>query len=197
MNLQDLRYAIRMLWKSPGFTIVAVLVLALGSGANSAVFSVFDAVVLRPLPYTDPARLYEIGGMTSRGPMWFSAPDMETWRERSQVFEKMAAVKYIARILSGVDEPEHLFGDSVSAECFPLLGTAPILGRWFSEEDFKTGAIPVTLIGRRLWQRRFHSDPNLLGKPIFLDGVSHIVIGIMPSEFQFPGKNSEFWIPNC
>lgn len=195
MNLQDLRYAIRMLWKSPGFTIVAVLVLALGSGANSAVFSVLDAVVLRPLPYSDPAHLYEIGGMTSRGPRWFSAPDMVTWRERSQVFEKMAAVKYSERILSGVDEPEQLFGDSVSTECFPLLGTAPIFGRWFSDQDFKTGAAPVALIGRRLWQRRFHSDPNLLGKPIFLDGISHIVIGIMPSEFQFTSKNSEFWIP--
>lgn len=193
--LQDIRYGIRMLWKSPGFTAVAVAVLALGSGANTAVFSVLNAVVLRPPPYSDPARLYRIESMTSRGPSSFSAPDLATWRERTQVFEKMAAGEQCSRILSGVDEPEQLLGVSVERDCLPLLGTPPIVGRWFSDEDFGPGGAKAVIIGQRLWQRRFHGDPNVLGKPILLDGAGHTVIGIMPPEFQFTDRRCEFWIP--
>ena len=184
-----------MLWKSPGFTAVAVAILALGSGANTAVFSVLNAVVLRPLPYSDPDRLYVIQSTTSKEPGLFSAPDLATWRERTQVFERMAAADPRSRILSGVDEPEQLTGVAVGLECLPLLGTPPIRGRWFSEEDFGAGAPQSVIIGQRLWLRRFRGDPNVLGKTILLSGTGHSIIGIMSSEFQFVDKRAEFWLP--
>lgn len=193
--LQDLRYGIRMLWKSPAFTAVAVGILALGSGANSAIFSVLNAVVLRPLPYSDPERLYEIGGMTSHGSQWFSAPDLDTWRERTQVFEKTAAARSSRLILSNVDEPEQLFGLEVSRECLPMLGVSPLMGRWFSEEDFDPATQRPVIIGCRLWYRRFRGDPNILGKLITLNGNGYSVIGIMPPAFEFNHRRCEFWIP--
>jgi putative ABC transport system permease protein len=193
--LQDLRYGMRMLLKAPAFTAVALIILTLGSGANAALFSVLNAVVLRPLPYADPERLYEIRSVTARGPMGISVPDLETWRERTLVFEKMAAVWSENRILSGVGEPEHLFGLSVTRDCLPLLGTPPISGRWFSDEDFNPASPKTVLIGYRLWNRQFGRNAGIVGKPILLDGNQHIVIGIMPAVFQFNSRRCEFWVP--
>jgi len=193
--MQDLRYGLRMLLKNPAFTAVAVVILALGSGANTAIFSVLNAVVLRPLPYSNPERLYEIGGMTSRGSQWFSAPDLDTWRERTEVFEKMAAARSSNMILSGVDEPEQLFGLEVGRECLPMLGVSPLLGRWFSDQDFGPAAQRLVIIGHRLWYRRFRGDPNILGKLITLNGNGYSLIGIMPPIFEFSHSRCEFWIP--
>jgi len=193
--LRDVEYGVRMLRKSPGFTAVAVVILALGSGANTAVFSILNAVALRPLPYSDPDRLYVIKSMTSTEQGLISAPDLATWQDRTQAFERMAAADSCSRILGGVDEPEQLVGVAVGLECLPLLGMPPIRGRWFSVEDFGAGAPRSVMIGQRLWLRRFEGNPAILGKTILLNGTGHSIIGIMSSDFQFVDKRSEFWIP--
>ena len=193
--LQDLRFSARLLLKTPGFTVLVVIVLALGCGANTAIFSVLNAVVLRPLPYAEPSRLYEIGGMTLKGARSFSAPDLASWQERTRVFETIVAVRPSSLFLSAVQEPEQLFGLAVGLECMPMLGTPALLGRWFSAEDFGSAAPKTVMIGQRLWHRSFGGDVNILGKPITLNGESHQVIGVMPAEFQFSDRRSEFWIP--
>ncbi len=195
MNLQDVRFALRMLRRNPGFAVVAVLIFAFGCGANTAVFSIINAVVLRPLPYSNPDRLYRIESVTPDGARLISSPDLATWREQTRVFERMASVKYGQRILGGVDEPEQLFGHSVSPEFLPLFGTTPALGRWFSDDEFKPGSVPVVLVSSQLWQRRFHGDPNLIGKSILLDGVNHVVVGIMPRAFPSMWRQCDFWVP--
>jgi hypothetical protein len=149
--LQDLRYALRVLLKSPAFTVVAVMILALGSGGNTAILSVLNAVVLRPLPYAYPSRLYRLEGQTAQGPTWFSAPDLETWRSRTWVFEKMTAARPSSMILSGVDVPEQLLGEAVDLDYLPMLGIAPLMGRWFNTEDFKPVPQRNVLIGYRFW----------------------------------------------
>lgn len=193
--LEDLRYGLRMLLKSPGFTVVVVLILALGIGANSAIFSVVNAVVLRPLPYRDPDRLYQLSGMKASGSRWISAPDFLTWQKRTQVFEQMAAARQLSFTLSQVDEPEQVHALSVTRECLPMLGTPPLLGRLFAEDDFRPGAPRVVLLGHQLWRRRFGSDPQILGKPVTLDGEAYTVAGVMPPAFQFNRRLFELWAP--
>lgn len=193
--LQDLRFGARLLLKNPGFTIVVIVILALGTGANSAIFSVVNAVVLRPLPYSNPEGLYELGGQRPIGSVWMSAPDFNSWRERTQVFEKMAAARPLNYTLTGVDEPEQLYGLAVSQDCFPMLGAQPMLGRGFSGDDFRAGAPRTVLLGHRLWQRRFGADRQIPGKAVNLNGESYTVLGVMPAAFQFNSGSHEFWIP--
>jgi hypothetical protein len=162
---QDLRYGLRLLAKSPGFTIVAVLTLALGIGANTAIFSVVNAVILRPLPFAAPDRLVAVwvtslrSGAT-RGPA--SYPDFTDWRAQNHVFEHMAAFRTGDFTLTGTDEPAHVFGGVVSADLFPLLGAQAKLGRTFRpEEDERiTGGARPAILSHGLWERRFGSDPN-------------------------------------
>jgi putative ABC transport system permease protein len=191
--MQDIRYGGRMLLKKPGFTFVAVLALALGIGANTAIFSVINAVLLRPLPFNDPDRLVMVWGSAPQvqaewDKLPASAAGFEDWREQNHVFEQLAAFKTWAWNLTGSNsEPEQVWGARVSADLFPVLGVKPLLGRTFLPEEERNGATHVILMGHGLWQRRFGSDPNIIGRTISLTGQSYTVVGVMPPGFKFPG----------
>ncbi|HEY0170245.1 MAG TPA: ABC transporter permease, partial [Pyrinomonadaceae bacterium] len=195
---QDLRYGVRVLWKNPGFTAVAVIALALGIGANSAIFSVVNAVLLRPLPYKDPDRLVMVWEENAKSGYPKDTPaaaNFVDWRGQNQVFEGMAAVAEQDFNLTGAGEPERLSGRSVSAELFPLLGVAPHAGRVFTPEEDRPGANRVVVISHGLWQRRFGADQGVLGKTLILNGEAHTVVGVMPAHFQFPSRLDELWVP--
>jgi putative ABC transport system permease protein len=195
---QDLRYSLRSLAKNPTFTIVAVLALALGIGANSAIFSVVNTVLLRPLPYKDPERLVMVWeDATERGyPRDTPAvANYIDWRDQNQVFEGMAAVTEASFNLTGVGDPERLNGRRVTANLFPLLGVEPQLGRAFLPEEDRPGAGRVVILSHGLWQRRFGGDVNITGRPLNLNGESYTVVGVMPPDFKFPGFEDQLWVP--
>jgi putative ABC transport system permease protein len=188
--LQDLRYALRTLLKTPGFTAVAVLTLALGIGANTAIFSVVNAVLLRALPFPEADRIVMVWatnpaiqvGLDELPP---SNADFKDWIERSHAFERLAAVKARQFNLSADGDPERIGGASVTADFFPMLGIQPALGRWFTAAEDQPGK-PVVLISDGLWHRRFGSDPAMVGRTIIVEGQNRIVIGVMPAGFNFP-----------
>jgi putative ABC transport system permease protein len=194
--IQDLRYGIRMLFKQPGFTIVAVLALTLGIGANSAIFSVVNAVLLRPLPYPDSERLVVL---RERSPqiegMSVAYPNFIDWREQNSAFEDIGVFRRQSYNLTGSGEPERLIGWQLSADVFPVLKVTPGIGRLFTYDEDKPGANPVVVLSHGLWQRRFGGDPNILEQTMTLDGRSFSVIGIMPPGFQFPRPGAELWAP--
>jgi predicted permease len=195
---QDLRYGARMLMKNRGFTIVAVVALALGIGANSAIFSVVNTVLLRPLPYKKPDRLVMVFEDNSRHgfPRDTPAPaNYIDWRDQNKVFEGMAAIAELSMNLTGEGEPERLDGRRVSASLFPILGVEPQLGRWFSPEEDQPGANHAVILSHALWQRRFGANAGIIGKTITLNGNSFEVVGVMPASFQFPTREDQFWIP--
>jgi len=194
---QDLRFAIRTLRKAPGFTAVAVLTLALGIGANAAIFSVVNAVLLRPLAYKDPGQLVTIL-MNGYGPV--SVANYIDWREQSQSFEVMGAADYWSPNLTGVDSPEHIRGLKVTQNLFPMLGIQPLLGRLFVEGEDQSGSEHEVILSYRFWQRRFSGDGAVLGKTILLDGNAYVVVGVMPEGFQFApfwATHAELWVPNA
>jgi putative ABC transport system permease protein len=201
--LQDLRYAVRVLLKKPGFTALSVIALALGIGANSAIFSVVNAVLLRSLPYDDPERLVMVWGtmpQTDRASV--SPADFIDYQEQNRVFEQVAAFNAAGFTLTGAEEPEQIRGARVSSGFFSVLGVRPTAGRAFHAEDDKPGAARVVVLGQKLWHRRFNSDQNIIGRNITLNGQSFTVIGIMPAEFQFtvPGifrTPAELWTPSA
>src|SRR5436309_1261859 len=178
---QDLRYGLRTLLKNPGFTIVAVTALALGIGANSAIFSVVNAVLLRPLPFKNPEQLVMVwenathAGFPKNTP---SPPNFLDWQRQNTVFTGMAAMAERSFNLTGVGEPERLDGRRVSAYPFEVLGVSPLLGRTFVPDDDRPGA-HVVLLRYSLWQRRFGSDPNIIGRAVTLNGERYNVIGVM------------------
>jgi putative ABC transport system permease protein len=196
--IQDLRYAGRMQFKNPGFTIVAVIALALGIGANTAIFSVVNSVLLRPLPYKDPERLVMVWedathqGYPQETP---AAANFVDWRDQNTVFEGMAAIADESFNLTGAGDPERLEGRRVSANLFPLLGVDPHIGRTFTSDEDKPGANKVAVMSHALWQRRFGGDNNILGKPLTLNGEPYIVVGVMPARFQFPTSDDALWVP--
>jgi predicted permease len=196
--IKDIRFGIRMLVKSPGFTIVAVIALALGIGANSAIFSVVNTVLLRPLPYKEPERLVMVWeDATHQGfpRNSASAANYIDWRDQNQVFEGMAAIARQSFNLTGFGEPEKIDGRRVSAGLFNLLGVEPQLGRAFLPEEDQPGANRVVIISHGLWQRRFGSDRAITGKTLTLNGESFMVVGVMPQAFQFPSREDQLWIP--
>ncbi|HYE65886.1 MAG TPA: ABC transporter permease, partial [Pyrinomonadaceae bacterium] len=196
--LQDLRYGVRVLWKSPAFTLVAIVALALGIGANSAIFSIVDTVLLRPLPYKDPDRLVMVWEERSKlgFPRDTPAPaNFIDWRDQNQVFEGMAAFTSLSFNLTGAGDPERIDGQRVTAGFFPLLGVEPLVGRPFLTEEDQPGRNQVVVMSHSLWARRFNSDTNIIGKPLTLNGESFIVVGVMPPSFKFPSPNDELWIP--
>ena len=190
--LQDLRYGLRVLAKSPGFTVVAVLAIALGIGANTAIFSVVDAVLLRPLPFPESHRLMraylqESGtGETST----FGAADFLAWHDHQQSFEHVAAygTMQATYALTGVGEPERIKGVAVTADFFSALQANPIQGRTFSNSDDHPGSERVVVISERFWRSHLNSDPNVVGRSITLDGRPRTIVGVMPAEFTFPGN---------
>ena len=188
--IQDLRYGVRMLLKQPSFTVIAVIALAHGIGANTAIFSVVNAVLLKPLPFADADRLvivYETNLQRGSTRSSASYPNFADWREQNRVFERMASYHTADFVLTGEGEPARIPGAIVNADLFPLLGAAPILGRSFLPEEDKPGdAGRVVLLGYRLWQTRFHADPNVIDKSLVLGGKHYTVVGVMPEGFQFP-----------
>ncbi|HYY56577.1 MAG TPA: ABC transporter permease [Pyrinomonadaceae bacterium] len=196
--VQDLRYGVRMMLKKPGFSIIAILALALGIGANTAIFSVVNAVLLRPLPFTDPDQLV-IVWMDNR-PMGVnedihSYPNYADYRDQNKVFDKLAAYRGASLNLTGTGEPERMLGCASTASLFEVMRVAPAMGRAFTAEEDQPGHDKVVVISYGLWQRRFGADRNIIGQSIPLSGTPRTVIGVMPPDFRFPAKDIEFWIP--
>jgi putative ABC transport system permease protein len=195
--LQDIRYAVRSLWNSKGFTTVAILCLGFGIGLNATIFSVIDGVLLKPYPYADPDRILVVGTQNQRTDdrSGLSFLDMRDWKEANSVFTTIAAVT--GRSLTIADrggEPERYLGAAVSWDLFPLLGTSPVLGRGFTSEDDRPAAGPVVLLGYDLWTRRYRGDSQIVGASILINGAPHVVVGVMPAGFAFP-NNQRLWIP--
>jgi predicted permease len=187
--LQDLRYGARMLRKNPGFTAITVLTLALGIGANTAIFSVVNAVLLRPLPYTNPQQLIMIKESSQRvGVHSLSYPDFLDWRTQSRTVAQMALLNNRAFNLSGVAQPENIEGYAVSPNCLSLLGVRPFLGRDFVPSEEAPGTAPVVMLSYPLWQSHLGADPDAIGKTITLDGRSFTIIGVLPPNFRLDDK---------
>ncbi len=192
---QDLRYAVRMMGKNLSVTAIVVVVLALGIGANAAIFSVVNAVLLRPLPYADPDKLVRLSEDSPNVPqMSISYPNFLDWREQNKVFSGIAAMQFRSLNLTGTDEPERLAGRGVSAEFFDLLGIRPALGRSFASEEDRPGANPVCIISHGLWERRFGSDSAITNKQVTLSGASYTVIGVLPATYAF-GTPTDVFVP--
>ena len=183
--LADIRFGLRMLRKNPGFTAVAVLTLALGIGANAAVFSVVYAVLLRPLPYKDPSSLIVLNETTPMvGTVSVSYPNFLDWRNQSHTFSEMAAVRGVGFNLAGVTQPENISGGAVSPNFLSMLGVRPFLGRDFDASEEKAGTPPVILLSYSLWQSHFGGDPNIVGRTIKLDDRSFTIVGVLPSNYR-------------
>jgi len=184
-----------MLWKNWNVTVIVVVVLALGVGANTAIFSVVNAVLLRPLPYADPDRLVRLSEDSPQVPqMSISYPNFLDWREQNKVFTGIAAMQFRSLNLTGADEPERLAGRAVSAEFFDVLGVKPAAGRSFLPEEDRPGASRVCILSHGLWQRRFGSDPSPVGKQLRLGGESYTVIGVLPASYRF-GTPTDIFVP--
>jgi putative ABC transport system permease protein len=200
---QDLRYGLRTLWKSPGFTYVAVLALALGIGANTAIFSVVNTVLLRPLPYKTPERLvwlWETSPQNDIPKEVASYPNFNDWRQQNQNFEAVAGFSGTTASLTGNDgEPERLPGAAVLGEFFTVLGIEPALGRRFLPEENEEGKHRVVIFSHGLWQRRFGGDARIVGQQINLNNNQYTVVGVMPPDFQHPNPEArravEMWLP--
>jgi predicted permease len=183
--IQDLRFGLRMLRKSPGFTAVAVLTLALGIGANTAMFSVMQGVVLAPLQYVNPDRLVMVWENNPRFPRtWVSYPNFRDWQRSARSFQQMAAFREQGVDFAGRGTPEHLNGKEISSGFFSTLGAELTLGREFSPEEDRYRGTPVAIISNRLWRNRFDASPEALGRSITLDGVDYTVVGVTPQGFR-------------
>jgi putative ABC transport system permease protein len=191
---QDLRYGLRMMVRNPGFTVVAVLTLAVGIGANTAIFSVVNTVLLRPLPFPEADQLMMFRGVDDGGGAGISYPNFVDWRAQSGSVERFAAFRTRNFTLTDSDEPVRLNGVVASAGLFTLLGVAPSLGRSFRPEEDNAG-VSVVILSHGLWRRRFNSDPQVIGRNITLDGGSLTVVGVMPAGFQFPiaAEAADLW----
>jgi putative ABC transport system permease protein len=194
--INDFRFAFRKLRKSPGFTFVAVLTLALGMGANTAIFTVFDAVLLRPLPFVRPEqllRIYTAGPQLDRGPV--SPANFLDWKEQNRVFEQIAAYSGNDYTMLGRDLPERLLGARVSAGFFELLGVQPSLGRFFREEEDADGRNQVVVLNHEFWETRFGARRDIIGQTLTLNDKSFTVVGVMPAGFTYPSPKIQFWTP--
>jgi predicted permease len=194
--LQDLRYAIRMLLKSPGFATIAILTLALGISANTALFSVVNGVLLSPLPYPHSEQLAAVYGKAPgfpQGPV--SYPNFLDWQRDTQTFSSMATYRNQDYNFTDRSEAERLSGYMISADFFSTLGVKPILGRGFRWDDDQVGAAPVVILGGGLWKRKFGSSPDVLGKSLTLNGAPCLVVGVMPSSFTFYGHDRDVYTP--
>jgi len=206
---KEIRYATRALVKRPGFSLVAVLTLALGIGANTAIFSVVNAMLLRPLPFKDPDRVVMIWGVLAKlhaDTLPNAAPNFEGLKKDAQSFERMAAFRSWSWQLTGSGDPELVRGAKVSADFFEAVGAGPILGRAFTAEEDLPNRAPVAIISHSLWQRHFGGEKDVLGKTITLTGQNAQIVGVMPEGFHFPGGanmipglqfalNNDVWMP--
>src|SRR5271167_971692 len=199
--LQDIRYGIRMLRKSPGFSAVVVVTLALGIGANTALFSVVDAVLLRPLPYLQPEQLVSVkddmpGANLSDAGM--SQPELEDFQQRSGVFDQISAVWPLNGNITGREKPQRVETSAVSTNYFALLGARPALGRVWNAGDFREGFCEGAVISDSLWHTMFGADPNVLGQTFRGDTDLYTIIGVMPPDFRHAGRtirhDVEVWV---
>src|SRR5580692_989583 len=182
--MQDVRYAFRLLAKSPAFTAIAILTLALGIGANTAIFTVVNAVLLRPLPFQDPSRLVIVAEKSPYPTISTSYQNWLDWRDQSHSFESVEATRPSTIALTGGGQPERLTSQNMTAGIFPLLGVKAILGRTFLPEEDRSGGNPVVLISYGLWQRRFGGSQEIIGRNVDLDSQPYTIVGVLPSGFQ-------------
>ncbi|HEV8188139.1 MAG TPA: ABC transporter permease, partial [Pyrinomonadaceae bacterium] len=195
--LSDTRYAIRNLLRRPAFTLIAVATLALGIGANTAIFSAVNALLLKPLPFPELDRVVAIWDkMPSRGVLHneVTVANYLDLKNQNQTFEQLALYRWWSPNLTGVEPPERLQGFQVTANLFDALGVKPIMGRNFTEEENQPGKDAVVIITHSLWQRRFGGDPEILNKTITVNTVTRKVIGVMPQNFNFP-RGGEMYAP--
>ena len=196
--LKDVRYGVRGLWKRPAFTVVAVLTLALGIGANTAIFSVVNAVLLRPLQFRDPDRLvmiWEDAGFLGFPRNTPAPANYVDWKNQTQSFEDVAATHEETFNLTGDGTPERVAAYGVTANFFPLFGVSPALGRVFTPDDDRPGANKVAVLSHELWQTRYGSDSQIINRDIQLDGEKYTVVGVMPAGFQFFESDVRLWVP--
>jgi putative ABC transport system permease protein len=203
--LQDVRYALRMCVRTPGFTSVAVLVLALGIGANTAIFTIVNAVLLERLPFQDPDRIVALWEESSRRPgrnNVVGPSQFVRWRERTTVFAQLAALADTRQNLTGSGNPEEVIVQIVTADFFPILGVSPLVGRTFTDEENRDPQANVVILGHELWQRRFGGDPGIVGRTVQLNARPTTVVGVMPPGFRLfikegslVGKPSDLWAP--
>jgi putative ABC transport system permease protein len=186
---QDLKYGVRMLIKNPAFTIVAVIALALGIGANTAIFSVVHAVLLKQLPYQEPDRImivWEANRINGNNRNNVVSPgNLQSWKDQNKVFSDMAAFIGFTSNLTGVGNPIEISGQAVTTNFFSTIGATPLLGRTFLPEEDQEGKSNVYVLSYSLWQSRFGGDKNIVGKSIQVNGISRTVIGVMPPEFNW------------
>lgn len=193
--LQDVRYALRQLGKSPGFTAVVVITLALGIGANTAIFSVVNALLLRPLPYKNDNRLVVI---LHNGSNPVAPANFEDWRAQNHVFESMGAAQFWTPNLTDPTNPEKLWGLQITADILPMLKVEPLLGRVFLPEEQGAGKEDEVVLSYSLWQSHFASDPHIIGRSLPLSGRNYTVVGVMPRDFRFApfwATKTELWAP--
>jgi putative ABC transport system permease protein len=195
---QDIKYAVRVLARQPGVTFVAVLTLALGIGANSAIFSAVNAVLLRPLPYDDPDRLvtlWEKRPLEGVMDNVVSPADFADWSKMATSFDSMAAMSVVPADLTGVGDPVRLFVGAVTTQFFDVLRVNPLLGRGFRPEEGVAGKHRVVILGHKLWTTRFGSDRSIVGRTLALNGIPHEVVGVLPQTFEFPDDTLDMWAP--
>ena len=195
---QDVRFGVRTLIRRPGFAMVAVLTLGVGMGATTAIFSLIDSVLLKPLPFHEPDRLTMVWEVRPR----FNQPRIEAaplnyvdWQQQVQAFESLAAYVNGFVNLTGAGTPERLVAAQVTPNLFPTLGVDPLVGRWFVAPEGSPGQTAVAILSYGLWQRRFGADRGIVGQTIRLDGQPHLVVGVMPRGFQFPREGIQVWTP--
>ena len=197
--VQDIRHGLRQLWRNPGFAAAALLTIALGIGATTAVFTVVYNVVLKPLPYRDPEQLVSLWSTLPALNLpraFVGAANYRDWAARNRSFESLALVRHVANFnLTGSGEPERLMGARVTASLFTVLRTNPALGRPFTPEEEQIGREAVVILSDGLWARRFGRDPGVVGRTILLNAAPHEVVGVMPPSFAYPSREFEIWVP--
>ena len=194
--LQDLRYALRTFRKSPGLPAIAVLILALGIGANTVLFSVVKGVLLNPLEYPHSEEVVAVYASTpgvDRAPITYL--NFLDWQRQNRTFSSMAAYRNQDYNLTGTAEAERLSGYMISADFFSTLGVQPVLGRTFRSDDDQVGAGPVVILGGGLWKRDFGSSPEVVGKTLTLNGMSYTIVGVVPANFTFYGRDRDVYTP--
>src|SRR5688572_11904895 len=197
MGLRDIKYAVRSLVHDRGVSVVVILCRSLAIGVNATLFGLLDGILIQPLPYAEPDRLFvlrqtfERGGVRDAGVSYQDLKDLE---ERSTTFASMAALGGRSIALSDRGEAERMQGAGITWDMFPILGVQPILGRHFRPDDDRPGAEPVVMLSHEIWQRRYQSDPNIVGSSVTVNGRPHTVAGVMPIGFNFP-ENQKIWIP--
>jgi putative ABC transport system permease protein len=192
----DVRFALRALRKSPGFSAVVMLTLALGIGATTAIFSVVDAVMLRPYPYPEMNRIVMLNETTRNGQLLSIAwQNFQDWHEQNRVFEHLGVYRTYTVNLSGAAQPERLTGSVVSSEVFHVVGLSAINGRTFTADEDRAGAPRIAIVSERFWRSHFAADPSAVGKTLTLDGETHTIVGVMPAGMRFPSRTTDVWLP--